>query len=65
MVKKTSPLAGMLSEAVDPIATVSFKQGVAQPVKKGPPPKKGSGGGRGNLANFRGKHAAPFSKKAY
>jgi hypothetical protein len=33
--------------------------------KKAPPPKsKPGGGGRGNMANFRGKHAPPFAKKS-
>jgi hypothetical protein len=65
--------------AAPPASTgVPFKQGVATPPppkkaappftpgapKKAPPPKsKPGGGGRGNMANFRGKHAPPFTKK--
>jgi hypothetical protein len=78
MAKKPSPLANMMAQAAAP-AGIPFKQGVATPPPKAhtmtkasghtmPPtktaPPSKPGGGRGNMANFRGKHAPPFTKKS-
>ncbi len=67
MAKKPSPLANMMSKAAAP----PFVGGVAAPIPQGPPKKapppggKPSGGkGRGDMANFKGKHAPPFQKKS-
>jgi hypothetical protein len=67
--KKSSPIANMMSNAVtgilDPVSPPTGPETPA-PLRTPPPtiPKiSGSGRGRGNLANFKGKQAPPFSGK--
>lgn len=64
MAKKTSPIAKMMSKAVSPPPFVGGTTPTAMPptMKKTSPPSK-PGGGRGNMMNFRGKHAPPFGSK--
>jgi hypothetical protein len=73
MSKAVAPLPGQMDLPLDKSpapapppkkAGVPFKGGVATPPQKGTPGKNPGGPGRGNMANFKGKHAPPFTKKS-
>jgi hypothetical protein len=64
--KKSSPIANMMSNAVTGTPDLASPQTGPEalaPARTPPPTIPKIGGGRGNLANFKGKQAPPFGGK--